>query len=79
MKIARVVPGSLVHVARHGVSMEEIEQAFFNTARVGRNKRRGSADFVLLGKTDGGRRIRVNFVYEIGTGTARAISAWEVR
>lgn len=78
MRITHVVAGSLIHATRHGVSLDEMEQMFFNAPTVGRNKRRRAAPFTAVGRTDGGRRVRVNFVYEQDTGAARVISAWEL-
>lgn len=59
--------------------MDEIDQAFFNIVRLGRNRRNRAAAFSMEGLTDGGRRVRVNFDYDADTRTVIAISAWEVR
>lgn len=69
---------NLVHVTRHGVSADEIVQVFDNSESWHRNKRSGTADFTVVGRTDGGARVRVNFVYDPRTGTARPISAWRL-
>lgn len=70
---------NLQHATRHGVSAAEISDVFDNATEVRRNRSGRSADYFVIGHSDGGRVIRVNFLYDAARCTARPISAWEVR
>ena len=47
-------------LAEHGVTFEESLQCFFNHFEIRRNKRYADR-YQLLGRTDGGRRLKVIF------------------
>jgi uncharacterized DUF497 family protein len=66
------------HATRHGVSAREIEQAMESPLTAHTNKRGRSGDYIVQGRTAGGRRIKVVFAYDAGTRVARPITAWEV-
>jgi hypothetical protein len=55
----------------------EIDQVFANGPAVRLNTRGRSADYVAVGKTDGGRRLVVPFGYDEVRRSARPITAWE--
>ena len=63
------------HIARHGVSPDEVEQAFGNRplATLARQKRGGEDRVLCAGKTDSGRAVQ--FVYTIRRGKIRIITA----
>ena len=44
--------------------------------RSGRNKKTGSAEYIAIGKTDGGRTLVIPFDYDAGA--VRPITAWKV-
>jgi hypothetical protein len=71
--------GNTEHATCHGVSADEIIQAFTNKPRINRNRNHHSAGYSAFGRTDGGRRVRVNFRYDPARRSARPISAWEDR
>ncbi|MGQ0779363.1 MAG: hypothetical protein ACT4NY_33940 [Pseudonocardiales bacterium] len=43
-----------------------------------RNKSGRTADYVAIGVTDGGSRMRINFIYDTTRRAARPISAWRL-
>jgi uncharacterized protein len=63
------------HIARHGVSPEEVEQAFANNplAVLASQKRGGETRVLCAGLTDTGRALQ--FVYTIRRGRIRIITA----
>ena len=69
---------NLAHVTRHGVSAEEVLQVFANDPAISTNHRDRTGTHAATGYTDGGRRMRINFIYDARTRAARPISAWEV-
>lgn len=64
------------HATRHGVSVREIVQVFANTPDYQRNRKQRAGDYMATGYTDGGRRVRVAFVWDEGRRTVRPIAAW---
>ena len=63
--------------SQHGVSIDDVEQAFANRPRIQRFERvdvRGEDLYRLLGRTDSGRRIAVFFVLK-ARGRALVVSA----
>lgn len=63
------------HMARHGVTPEEVEQAFPNRplAVLAAQKRRGEERVLCAGLTDAGRALQ--FVYTMRRGKIRFITA----
>jgi hypothetical protein len=61
------------------VSAVEIVEVFENGPTYRRNKRDRAADYYAVGRTNGGKLVRVNFLYLSATREARPISAWEVQ
>lgn len=60
----------------HRLSFEEVIQCFFNPFQVRRNKRITDR-FQLIGKTDGGRRLKVIFQLK-QENIVRIITGWDV-
>jgi hypothetical protein len=60
------------------VSAAEICEVFDNDPVFHRNTSGRTADYVAIGVTDGGSRVRVNFIYNHAQRTARPISAWRL-
>ena len=54
-----VTEGLEEHLARHGVTVDEVRQVLQNGFELHPNRREGAADLVLVGRTDGGRRLLV--------------------
>jgi uncharacterized DUF497 family protein len=69
---------NLEHATRHGVSLNEMEQAIANATAVQRNKRGRSADVRIDSVTDGGRHVVVIAVHDPARRSLRPITAWEV-
>jgi uncharacterized DUF497 family protein len=67
--------GNTGHAARHGVTPEEVEQAFANHPLVAlaAQKRRGKERALCAGLTDAGRALQ--FVYTLRRGRIRVITA----
>jgi uncharacterized DUF497 family protein len=63
------------HIARHGVTPEEVEQALANHPLVAlaAQKRRGEERVLCAGLTDAGRALQ--FVYTLRRGRIRVITA----
>jgi hypothetical protein len=60
------------------VSASEICEVFNNDPVFRRNTSGRTADYVAIGVTDGGSRVRVNFIYDLARRIARPISAWRL-
>lgn len=60
------------------VSVVEIYQVFNNDPEFRRNRSGATADYAALGVTDGGSRVRINFIYDPTRRTARPVSAWRL-
>ncbi len=60
------------------VSAAEICEVFDNNPVFRRNTSGRTADYVAIGMTDGGSRVRVNFIYDLARRTARPVSAWRL-
>jgi uncharacterized DUF497 family protein len=68
---------NLEHPTRHGVSVNEIEQAIANARLVRRNKRGRPGDVRVESATDGGRHVVVIAVHAPLRRSLRPITAWE--
>jgi len=60
------------------VSAAEICEVFDNDPAFCQNRSGRTADYVAIGVTDGGSRVRVNFIYDLARRTARPVSAWRL-
>ncbi|MDQ3958913.1 MAG: BrnT family toxin [Pseudomonadota bacterium] len=63
-------------LAEHGVSFEEAVETFFNDYEVRRNKRFRDR-YQLIGRTDGGRRLKIIFQLKARK-VVRIITGWPV-
>lgn len=63
-------------LAGHRLTFEEVVQCFYNPFQVWRN-RRFSDRFQLVGRTDGGRRLKVIFQLKQGD-VVRIITGWDI-
>lgn len=61
---------------RHHLAFEEVVQCFYNPFQVRRN-RRFKDRFQLIGKTDGGRRLKVIFQLK-PKNVVRIITGWDL-
>ena len=59
------------HIAQHGISPEEVEQACFSKSKVRRGR---CGRYIVLGRTAGGRHLLVVMAY-LGSGEGRVITA----
>jgi hypothetical protein len=66
------------HLAQHDVSPYEVEQVFRNDPQWRRNKRGRAAQYVMDGRTDAGRSLRVLVTWadEVER-VLRAVTAWD--
>lgn len=69
--------GNTAHLARHSISQDEAEQVFCNDGRFAPNKRAASADWLLVGRTDGGRVLTLVANYADDRRVLRFITGWE--
>lgn len=60
----------------HRLEFEEVVQCFYNPFQVRRNKKFKDR-FQLIGKTDGGRKLKVIFQLKINN-VVRIITAWDL-
>lgn len=70
---------NIPHLTRHGVGLAEVIAALENPLMLRRNRHSRTAGYFVLGRSNGGRIIRVNFIYAAARRSARPISAWEVQ
>ena len=64
---------NIAHIARHNVTVDEVEQAVF-APRIRLRKGRGTNIYYLLGGTEAGRYLFI-VLLEIGKSSARVITA----
>ena len=66
------------HLAQHDVLPYEVEQVFRNDPQWRRNKRGRAAQYVMDGRTDSGRSLRVLVTWADEAGRVlRAATAWD--
>jgi hypothetical protein len=69
--------GNRPKLARRGILPTHVEAVSRNGPQWRPNKRSGSATWVMTGRDDGGRPLRVNILWaDEDAGRLRAISAW---
>lgn len=68
--------GNEEHLAQHGVSPYDVEQVFGNDPTWRRNKGGRAAQYVMDGRTDAGRPLRVLWADEAER-VLRAVTAWD--
>jgi uncharacterized DUF497 family protein len=70
--------GNVQHLRDHGIEPKEAEQCFFHEFLFARDARRFDDVYILDGKTDRGRRLRLIF-QDKGHGLARIITDWALK
>lgn len=70
--------GNVQHVRDHGIEPEEAEECFFHDYVFAKDNRRFDDVYILDGKTDRGRGLRLVF-QDKGGGLARVFTGWELR
>jgi uncharacterized DUF497 family protein len=69
--------GNIQHLRDHGIEPQEAEECFFHDYVFARDERRFNEIYVLDGRTDRGRRLRLVF-QDKGNGVTRVFSGWEI-
>ncbi|HEY6231242.1 MAG TPA: hypothetical protein VIW64_08255 [Pyrinomonadaceae bacterium] len=70
--------GNVQHLRDHGVEPHEAEECFFHDYCFARDERRFDDVYVLDGRTDRGRELRVVF-QDKGNGLIRVFTGWELK
>ena len=70
--------GNVQHLRDHDIEPDEAEECFFHDFIFARDTRRFADVYVLDGKTDQGRKLRLVF-QDKRNGLARVFTGWEVR
>lgn len=65
---------ALEHLARHGVTAEEIEQVFDNGPAWMKNKKERRANWRMIGYTDGGRALDIKVLWDEDRGALLPIT-----
>ena len=69
--------GNVQHLLDHGIEPQEAEECFFRDYVFAVDERRFDDIYVLTGKTDRGRKLRL-VLQDKGNGLARVFSGWEL-
>ncbi len=70
--------GNVQHLRDHGIEPDEAEECFFHDYALARDDRRFDDVYVLDGRTDRGRRLRLVFE-DKGDGLARVFTGWRLK
>jgi len=70
--------GNVQHLRDHGIEPDEAEECFFYDYVFAKDSRRFDDVYVMDGRTDRGRRLRLVF-QDKGDGLARVFTGWELR
>jgi uncharacterized DUF497 family protein len=70
--------GNVQHLRDHGIEPNEAEECFFNEYMFRRDEHRFSDVYVLDGRTDRGRRLRLVF-QDKGNSLARVFTGWDLK
>ena len=65
------------HIARHGVTIGEIEQVWLDEPLYFPNRRGRHAAYLMIGRTYGGRLLTVPLAGDRTVGDFRPITAWD--
>jgi uncharacterized DUF497 family protein len=69
--------GNVQHLRDHKIEPEEAEECFFHNYALARDDRRFDDVYVIDGRTNRGRRLRLVF-QDKGNGIARIFTGWEL-
>jgi uncharacterized DUF497 family protein len=70
--------GNVQHLRDHDIEPEEAEECFFHDYAFCRDERRFDDVYILDGRTDRGRRLRLVF-QDKGNGLARIFTGWDLK
>lgn len=70
--------GNVQHLRDHGIEPDEAEQCFFHAYTFSLDERRFDDVYILDGRTDRGRRLRLVF-QDKGSGLARIFTGWDLQ
>lgn len=70
--------GNVQHLRDHGIEPDEAEQCFFHDYTCCLDERRFDDVYILDGRTDRGRRLRLVF-QDKGSGLARIFTGWDLQ
>jgi len=70
--------GNVQHLRDHGIEPEEAEECFSHDYQFCRDERRFDDVYILDGRTDRGRRLRLVF-QDKGNGLARVFTGWDLK
>ncbi len=70
--------GNVQHLLEHGIEPEEAEECFFHEYDCSGDMRRFDDVYILDGRTDRGRRLRIVF-QDKGDQLARIFTGWELK
>ena len=70
--------GNVQHLRDHGIEPNEAEECFFHEFSYCKDQRRFDDVYLLNGKTDRGRKLRLVF-QDKGQGLVRIFTGWELR
>ena len=70
--------GNVQHLRDHGIEPEEAEECFFHDYAFCPDERRFDDVYILDGRTDRGRRMRLVF-QDKGKGLARIFTGWDLK
>jgi uncharacterized DUF497 family protein len=68
--------GNTTHLARHAITQREAEQVFYNDGCFVPNKRGMAGDWLLVGRTKGGRVLTLVLNYAEDRRVIRIITGW---
>jgi uncharacterized DUF497 family protein len=70
--------GNVQHLRDHKIEPEEAEECFFHDYELARDDRRFDDVYIIDGRTDRGRRLRLVF-QDKGNRLARVFTGWELK
>ena len=70
--------GNVQHLRDHDIEPEEAEECFFHDHDIARDDRGFDDVYIIDGRTDRGRRLRLIF-QDKGDGLARVFTGWELK
>jgi uncharacterized DUF497 family protein len=70
--------GNVQHLRDHDIEPEEAEECFFHDYALTRDDRRFDDVYIIDGRTDRGRRLRLVF-QDKGNSVARVFTGWELK
>ena len=70
--------GNVQHLRDHDIEPHEAEECFFHDYELARDDRRFNDVYIIDGRTDRGKKIRLVF-QDKGYGVARVFTGWELK